>query len=164
MAPAVSLIPFFNVLAGMLHERLYSHMKDSLFPIIFENVQLMIQYHQEYASKSTTHRDPSIARERANIVNHYKQAMLRLSAIADILHRLEGDQEIPPEDERVIHQGVIELLQLESEALKTIDHLEEAIEADCEIESTSVKIMENMAKLRQARDDLQLLYLSKTVN
>jgi sugar-specific transcriptional regulator TrmB len=42
MAPAVSLIPFFNVLAGMLHERLYSHMKDSLFPIIFENVQLMI--------------------------------------------------------------------------------------------------------------------------
>jgi hypothetical protein len=42
--------------------------------------------------------------------------------------------------------------------------LEEAIEADREVEQTSVKIMESMAKLRQARDDMQLLYLSKTVN
>jgi hypothetical protein len=116
MAQAGSLGPFFNVMASMIHERLYSQMKDSLFPIIFENIQLMIQYHQDYASKSTTHTDPSIVRDRGNILNYYKQAMLRLSAMADILNRLEGDQAPPTEDEKAIHHGLIELLQLESEA------------------------------------------------
>jgi len=57
-----------------------------------------------------------------------------------------------------------ELLQLESESKKTMDHLEDVIDADMKVEESSLKIMKSIVKLKEVREDLKLLYLSKTVN
>ena len=56
------------------------------------------------------------------------------------------------------------MLQQESDSRKTLDHMEDVIEADKEVEAASLKIMEKLTRLREFRDDLNLLYLSKTVN
>ena len=62
--------------------------------MIFDSIQSIMQYHQDYASKPTTHQDPTIVQNRTQILTYYKQQMLKLSAMADILQRLEGDMHL----------------------------------------------------------------------
>ncbi len=95
-------------------------------------------------------------------MRYYKDSMTKLSALADTLQRLESRH--AETDEEAVHRDLIELLQHESEAKKTFDHLLDAVRADMEIEAYSVKVAESMAKLREIRDELELLYISKTVN
>ena len=107
-------------------------------------------------------------RDKDAIFRVYKDSLLQLSASAELLDKISdtnhvssvADDQVP-----VVVKEIMELLTSNvTESKTTMDHLIEVKETDQQIGADMSLIVEKLAKIRDLKEQIELVYISKTLN
>jgi hypothetical protein len=109
-------------------------------------------------------------RDKDAIFRVYKDSLLQLSASAELLDKMSENNinlsSLASEDQ--VPDVVKEIMELMTanvtESKTTMDHLIEVKETDQQIRADMKLITEKLAKIRDLKEQIELVYISKTLN
>ncbi len=166
-----SYVEATNALATLLSSKVYSFVRDKLWSLSMDTISKYSNLHFQYATSpcSTQSELDLFQREKDLIFRVYKDSIIQLSASAELLDKMSetSDHNTSHMDDQVpaMVSDIMDLLTMNvTESKTTMDHLIEVREADQQIRTEVPMIAEKLRKIRDLKEQIELVYISKTLN